>query len=116
MRIYTAGVVANLISAAVQALREGRDVVVVAHPAAQALAIADELVETALAKNVACVLSERRNGPERYEPIPLVMIRPFGWAAEETPMWRTRPIVLFDQSAEFERQHCFPPAVRTVFA
>ena len=104
----------NLVPIALNALRNGLDVCIVAHPAARAYEIADELVENARIEGVECVLSEQRNGPERYEPVPLVMIRPYFWQAEYTPSFRARPIVLFDASARFERQHCLPPAVRSV--
>lgn len=106
----------NLIPAALDASRSGQDVILVAHPAAHAFALAGELIETARAESVPCVVSEQQNGPERSEPVPLVMIRPLAWVAEFTPPFRGRPVVLVDSSAVFERQHCLPPAIRTVFA
>jgi len=106
----------NIIVNAVNALRDGLDVVIVAHPASRAFDMADTVVAEAAARSIPCTLSEQRNGPERYEPIPLVMIRPFGWVVEDMWPFRPRPVVLIDQSAVFERTNCAPPRVRTVEA
>ncbi len=100
---------------AIRSLRNGRDVLVIAHPADRAFEIADAVLETAQSAAIPCVLSERRDGAERYETdVPLILVRPFGWPAEFTPSFRARPVVLVDQSAVFERCNYRPCAFRTV--
>lgn len=99
---------------AIRHIRDGRDVVIVAFPTGYAFALAEMIEDVANSEGYPCVLSERRDGPERKGDVPLVIPRPFGWKAESTPSCRARPVVMIDQSAVFERTNFAPPKYRCV--
>ena len=104
----------RLILEALTALSRGLDVVIVAHPAAEAFRIADEVARRAGEFGIPAALSEDNRGLERFGDAPLVMIRPFGWVPEAKCVGRGKPIVLVDHSARFDRPMAALPAVRTV--
>ena len=105
----------RLILEALTLLSRGRDVVIVAFPAAEAYRIADETAHYAQEFGIPAKLSEDNIG-ERTDDTPLIMIRPFGW--EPNPLTyrrgQTQPTALYDHSAQHERTNYAPPTWRTV--
>lgn len=101
------------LSDALYSLRDGRDVLVIAHPPERAFELADALYDAAQSEQVACVVSDQCDKYARFNPdVPMIFVRPYCWPAETIPKFRT-PVALFD-SASFERQICLPPAYRRV--
>lgn len=86
-------------------LSEGYDVVIVAHPAAEAFEIADRVHALAQYLGIPCEMSED-NRIARESESPVIVTRPYTWEPEWStilPDWRVRPKIVIDHSAQFER-------------
>jgi len=103
----------RLTSSALAFLRDGRDVVIVAHPASEAAALRQHVISEAIK---AAIRTWNESGDEES---PIVRCRPFGCGAVEVdrtmpePM---RPVIIYDLSACFERGGARESAVRSVIA
>jgi hypothetical protein len=100
----------DIIDRAIQHLRDGRDVVIVALYPADTFRIADDVRATADLHAIPCALSEHGANAD----VPLIVARPYLWPAVWTPKFRARPIVMVDQSAILERPCYVPPKYRKV--
>jgi len=98
---------------ALAALADGSDVVIIAHPAAVAFAIADEVAHYSLEMQIPHELRDDNRMERSDDEVPLITIRPFGW--EALPMRRLAPapkVFVIDRSARHDRT--LTPATRFV--
>ena len=110
------GQTTRLILEAMTWLSHGKDVVIVAHPAAEAFRIAEEIESRAAAFGIPCAVSDDMKDKVRLSDAPIIMIRPFGWVPSEYAAWRLKPKVLVDHSAVHEKGAVRERSVREVRA
>jgi hypothetical protein len=95
------------------ALSEGWDCVVIAHPAAEAYRIADEIAHYACEMDIPFELRDDNALDRSEDDVPLILTRPFGWEAIGVRRSERLPkVFVVDHSAVHERT--LTPATRSV--
>jgi len=103
--------VTSILSLALSHLREGRDVVIIGHPADEASRLRQQVIAEAIREQI------RIWNADGDEESPIVRCRPFGCRAVEvdrTMPLEMRPVVLYDSSTRFERGSVREEKVRSV--
>lgn len=102
---------ARLIAAAVDALRDGRDVIVRAHSSRETAQLRNAILREAGANAIECWNMEGAD-----EDAPIVRALPFGCVPAGVDRLMLPPVVLYDLTTCFERGNVREPAIRSVFA